>query len=57
MRYLIFIAYVNVTLRLQRKLFSLTSNYCPNRTFPPHWAIQGVALFFKKEEQPVLILE
>ena len=57
MLHFIFIAYVNVTLRLQPKLFSLISNYCPNRTFPPHWAIQSVALFFKKEEQPVLISE
>ena len=57
MLHLIFIPYVNVTLRLQPNLFSLGSNYCPKWTFPPHWAIQGVALFFKKEEQPVLILE
>ena len=57
MLHFIFIAYVNVTLRLQPKLFSLISNYCPNRTFPPHWAIQSVALFLKKEEQPVLISE
>jgi hypothetical protein len=42
---------------LQPKLFSLMSNHYPNRIFPPHWAIQSVALFFKKEEQPVLISE
>ena len=43
-----FIAYVNVTLYLPSKIFSLKSNHCPNRTFPPHWAIQCVALFLKQ---------
>ena len=52
-----FIAYVDVKLYLQPILFSLMSNYYSNRVFPTHWAIQGVALFFKKEEQPVLISE